>query len=83
MNRNVVIEFFDTEPIENIITCLNFKMDYVVYIGYPETMTKKRREDTVKVLFDMCDIPCECVEYVEVNDNTLSAILETIQQILV
>ena len=83
MNRNVVIEFFDTEPIENIITCLNFKMDYVVYIGYPETMTKKRREDTVKVLFDMCDIPWECVEYVEVNDNTLSAILETIQQILV
>lgn len=39
----VNVEFLDTDPIENVITCLNYKMDKVVYFGYPEVVAQYRR----------------------------------------
>ena len=36
---NVLIEFFDEEPIENLITCTHFHMDKVICFGYKPVMT--------------------------------------------
>lgn len=83
MNNNVVIEFFDSEPLENLITCLNYEMDKVVYIGYPQTMTEKKRQDTSESLTSLCGMSQDNIEYIEVNDNSLSVILEIIEQVIV
>ena len=83
MNNNVVIEFFDSEPLENLITCLNYEMDKVVYIGYPQTMTEKKRQDTSESLISLCGLSQDNIEYIEVNDNSLSVILEIIEQVIV
>ena len=32
--KHVNIEFFDETSIENLITCLHYKMDKTIYIGY-------------------------------------------------
>ena len=35
-------EFLDKEPIDNLVTCLNFKVDKVVYLGFDEDIAKFR-----------------------------------------
>lgn len=39
---NILFEFFDKEPIDNIITALNYRVDKVVYYGYEEVMDKRK-----------------------------------------
>ena len=60
---NVNIEFFDSEPLENLITCLNFKMDKVIFFGHSDTMTENRIQDTRRALSNICGI--EDVEFGE------------------
>ena len=38
----VNIEFLDVEPIENLVTCLNYKVDKVVFFGYEDVIIKSR-----------------------------------------
>ena len=35
---NVIFEFLSSEPIENLITSIHFKVDKVIYFGYQETI---------------------------------------------
>ena len=37
---NVNFEFLGSEPIENVITCMNYEIDKVVYFGYHETIER-------------------------------------------
>ena len=39
----VNIEFFDEEPIENVITNLNFQMDKTIFFGYEEIMKPHKK----------------------------------------
>ena len=38
----VNIEFFDEEPIENVITNLNYEVDKTIFFGYEEFMRPYR-----------------------------------------
>ena len=42
----VVFEFLDNEPLDNVITSLNFKVDKTVYFGYADTISKYRNNLT-------------------------------------
>lgn len=77
---NINIEFFDQEPIENLITCLNFKMDKVIYLGYADVMTKEAKELTRINLLDICSV--RDVDFVEVSKKNLKKILEAFERIL-
>ena len=33
-------EFLDKEPMDNLITCLNFKVDKVVFLGFQEDIVR-------------------------------------------
>lgn len=76
MNTN--IEFFDIEPIENLITCLNYKMDRVIYFGYKDTMTPERIGDTRKSLKRLCSITD--AKFIEVSKTNLDRMLERIEE---
>ena len=72
------IEFFDKEPIENVITCLNFKMDRVIFFGYDSRMTEEAKKITGKALKDICHVTD--VVFVEVSQKKLSRILEVMER---
>lgn len=40
----VNFEFLGMESVENVITCMHYKVDKVVYFGYPEMVNAKKRE---------------------------------------
>ncbi len=76
----VNIEFFDAEPIENLITCLNFKMDKVVFFGHDDVMTKEKQEQTRKILNRLCGI-FEVVFHT-VSKKDLQSIVSRMQEVL-
>lgn len=39
-------EFLDDEPIENVITCMHFKVDKVVLFGYQKVIDKRKKATT-------------------------------------
>ena len=41
-------EFFDEEAIENVITCLHFKMDRVIFFGEKELLKEMEYEKEEK-----------------------------------
>ena len=77
---NIDIEFFDVEPIENLVTCLNFEMDKVIYFGYSDDMTDEKKKVTRKSLKNICDI--ENVEFVEICRNNLDKIVEAVEKVI-
>lgn len=77
---NVNIEFFDREPIENLITCLHFKMDKVIYFGYSDVMTSKRQDSAKHYLKKLCGI--EQVDFHVVSQRNLQSIVERLKEVL-
>ena len=75
---NVNIEFFDSEPLENLITCLNFKMDKVIFFGHSDTMTDDRVKDTRRALKNICNITN--VEFITVSQKSLYKVLELLEK---
>lgn len=75
---NVNIEFFDSEPLENLITCLNFKVDKVIFFGHSDTMTDNRIQDTRRALKNICGILD--VEFITVSQKSLSKVLELLEK---
>lgn len=74
---NINIEFFDEEPIENLITCMNFKMDKVIFFGHNDIMTQEKIQATRKSLKNICDITN--VEFFEVSQKNLYKIVELME----
>ena len=52
---NIEFEFLSEEPIENVITCMNYRMDKAVFFGYQETI-EKRKEATEVFLKAYCGV---------------------------
>lgn len=79
---NINIEFFDREPIENLITCLHFKMDKVIFFGQRDTMTGEAKAITQRALGQICGV--EDVSFVELSmkniDRVLQEIAKTVQR---
>lgn len=64
------IEFLDTEPIENVITCMHHKMDKVVFFGYQETIEKCEKR-TVEFLQRHCgvtDVEFRTIQRMDLNE---------------
>jgi len=77
---NINIELFDKEPIENLITCLNFKIDKVVYFGYCDVMTQEAIQTTKKSLKKMCgDVE---TEFIEVSRKDLNKVVDALERVV-
>ncbi len=76
---NVEIEFLGNEEIENVITCLHFCMDKVIFFGYRETIAshKKRTESFLK---DHCGV--KAVAFHEVPADDLNTILQVMRRVI-
>ncbi len=52
---NTVVEFLTEEPIENIMTCLNFCLDRVIFLGY-EKVIKRQESRITHFLTESCNV---------------------------
>lgn len=77
---HVNIEFFDREPIENIVTCLHFQMDKVIFFGQRDTMTGEAREITERALRETCGVGD--VSFVELSMKDIDRVLQEITRVV-
>ena len=73
------IEFFDEEPIENVITNLNFQMDKTIFFGYEEIM-KPHKKTIEAFLKKECKV--QAVEFYSVDRFDLMEIMKAIANVL-
>ncbi|MBQ6364224.1 MAG: DUF1887 family protein [Lachnospiraceae bacterium] len=71
-----VYEFLGDEPIEDVITCLHFKVDKVVYFGYHSTI-QKRKTVTEAFLKKYCGV--QTVQFHELSRKDLQSTLKTMR----
>lgn len=52
---NILFDFLDEDAIENIITCLEYKLEKVIYFGSNE-LIKLNRSRTKYALLNICNV---------------------------
>lgn len=72
----VNFEFLGSEPIENVITCLHYQVDKVVFFGYSEVIAQLK-EQTDKFLKHYCGV--QTVEFHAVSYENLKEIADVIR----
>jgi len=73
----VNFEFFDENPIENVITSLHHKIDKTVFFGY-ESVTSEQRRPVETFLQNVCGV--KEVKFCAVSETDLDQIIERICQ---
>ena len=73
-------EFLDEEPIENIITCLHYNVDKVVFFGNGKLIAEKKGS-MERFLKKYCNV--EQVEFYEISDTDLGAVVEVMRTAIV
>ena len=77
---NVLIEFFDEEPIENLITCTHFHMEKVICFGYSPMMSLERRGKLKRSHKKLCGD--HEMEFIEVPFGELNEIVKIMDEVL-
>ncbi len=77
---NVDIEFFSEDAIENIATCLDYKIDKVIFIGYHEPMNTARTRNFAGLIKNIIGI--SNIEFIEVIEHDLDDIVEKLEDIV-
>lgn len=72
---NVEFEFLDREPLENVITCMHFKLDKVVFFGSAKEIGRQKESLTS---FLRRDCGLQEVAFVPVEELNLPAIRDTL-----
>ena len=78
---NVNVEFLGKEPIENLITCMNFKMDKTIYFGYSEVI-EELSECTTKFLVKYCGMQAENILFNSLSRTDFAAVLEELRSVV-
>lgn len=78
---NVNVEFLGKEPIENLITCMNFKMDKTIFFGYSEVI-EELSECTIKFLVKYCGMQTENIVFKPLSRTDFAAVLEGLRVVL-
>lgn len=73
----VLFEFIDDEPIENVITCMNFRIDKVVYFGFEEVI-KRQRKNAENFLTQYCGV--SEVVFIPLNKTDLGAVVSVMDR---
>ena len=73
----VTFEFLGNEAIENVITCMHFKVDKVIYFGYHDVV-KNKRDATKNFLTKYCGV--QTVVFHELSKSDLQSVLRTMRE---
>lgn len=73
----VNFEFLGGEPIENLITCMNFKIDKAIFFGY-HFVIEEQKAKTEKFLKKYCGV--QTVVFHPLSPNNLQSTLNTVRK---
>ena len=73
----VVFEFLSREPIENVITAMNFQVDRLVFFGNHEDIISQK-EKTEKFLRKYCAV--ESIVFLPLSGSNLQSVLQTMRK---
>ena len=73
----VVFEFLSREPIENVITAMNFQVDRLVFFGNHEDIISQK-EKTENFLKKYCAV--ESIVFLPLSGSNLQSVLETMRK---
>lgn len=68
--------FLGSEPIENVVTCMNYKVDKVIFFGFHETI-QQQKQQTEKFLTDNCEV--KKVVFLPLSQRNLPSIIKTMR----
>ncbi len=69
-------EFLDEEPIENVITCLHYKVDKVIFFGDKEMVAEKKKS-MERFLKKYCEV--KEVRFVEISATDLNEVVRAMR----
>ena len=75
----VNIEFLDDEPIENVMTSLNFKIDKTIFFGFQDVIAEKERV-TERFLKKYCGV--KEVVFCPLSENNLNSVTKTMRKVI-
>ena len=75
----VNIEFLDNEPIENVMTSLNFKVDKTVFFGFLDVIEEKKKI-TERFLKKYCGV--KEVVFHPLSENNLNSVTKTMRKVI-
>lgn len=75
----VNIEFLDNEPIENVMTSLNFKVDKTVFFGFQNVIEEKKKI-TERFLKKYCGV--KEVVFHPLSENNLNSVTKTMRKVI-
>ncbi len=75
-----VVEFLTEEPIENIMTCLNFKVDRVIFLGFDEVI-KRQKDRNIRFLTNKCQV--REVVFTEVPSQDMQVTEDILEHLIV
>ena len=75
----VNIEFLDEEPIENMMTSLNFRIDKTIFFGFQDVIDEKKKV-TEAFLKKYCGV--KEVVFHPLPDNNLNAVTKTMRKVI-
>lgn len=83
--KTTLIEFLDKEPIENVITCIDYKIDKVIFIGEQEDIQFEKDEkiytSSLKwFLKTICHV--ETIRYQKIPHYDLQGIINTLKKVI-
>ena len=70
-------EFLGDEPIENVITCMNYKVDRVVFFGYDKTI-RRLKKTTEIFLCNYCGV--KEVAFISLATENMKSVLEVMRK---
>ena len=73
----VVFEFLSREPIENVITAMNFQVDKLVFFGNHEDIISQK-ERTENFLRKYCDV--QSIVFLPLSGSNLQSVLQTMRK---
>ena len=73
----VNIEFLGNEPVENVITCMNYKVDKVLFFGYQEVI-EVQKKSTEEFLDKYCGV--QNVVFHGVSHDDLQSVLKVMRR---
>ena len=80
---NVDIEFFDEDPMSNILSCTKFSFSKVIFLGYVEEDMDRVATSTVAAFLKSPEIGVEEIEFVAVPEGRLDDIEKKLTEIVV
>lgn len=75
----VNIEFLDDEPIENVMTSLNFKIDKTIFFGFQDVIAEKEKV-TERFLEKYCGV--KEVVFCPLSENNLNSVTKTMRKVI-